>query len=368
MENKTQSFHSIQENTVLLYLDKMWKLLPVFFLICALIETGLFLFVNGNPLIQDDNNYLDKSWTILESYLPTVLSFLFYFPCYWLYKNKKSNFHNKKTYYQAILYLSATSYIFIHKGYPCLLAMYIIPIITSCAFSKTAVTRSVKYSTTGIILYAVVQTLITKSSYYIQISIVTELLVVFSTFITININNQFHHAFNKMVEAMEKSNDLTDKLHTDTLTGSLSREKLEIDMKLSENPENESDYAKINSIAFIDIDNFKKINDKFGHDKGDFVLSKFVQVMLSEDINIYRLGGDEFLISSSLTGQELYKRLVYKTSNFKYETKKSFGQSVTISCGIINAKNFSQEEINRADKFMYTIKHTSKNLIKVLEE
>ena len=246
--------------------------------------------------------------------------------------------------------------------------MYIIPIITSCAFSKTAVTRSVKYSTTGIILYAVVQTLITKSSYYIQISIVTELLVVFSTFITININNQFHHAFNKMVEAMEKSNDLTDKLHTDTLTGSLSREKLEIDMKLSENPENESDYAKINSIAFIDIDNFKKINDKFGHDKGDFVLSKFVQVMLSEDINIYRLGGDEFLISSSLTGQELYERLVYKTSNFKYETKKCFGQSVTISCGIINAKNFSQEEINRADKFMYSIKHTGKNLIKVLEE
>ena len=118
----------------------------------------------------------------------------------------------------------------------------------------------------------------------------------------------------------------------------------------------------------MDIDNFKKINDKFGHDKGDFVLSKFVQVMLSEDINIYRLGGDEFLISSSLTGQDLYKRLVYKTSNFKYETKKSFGQSVTISCGIINAKNFSQEEINRADKFMYTIKHTSKNLIKVLEE
>ena len=90
--------------------------------------------------------------------------------------------------------------------------------------------------------------------------------------------------------------------------------------------------------------------------------------MLSEDINIYRLGGDEFLISSSLTGQELYERLVYKTSNFKYETKKYFGQSVTISCGIINAKNFSQEEINRADKFMYSIKHTGKNLIKVLEE
>ena len=105
---------------------------------------------------------------------------------YRLYKNKKSNFHNKKTYYQAILYLSGTAYIFIHHGYPCLLALYIIPIVTSCAFSKTAVTRSLKYSTIGVVLYAVVQTLIHKSTYYIQNSVVTELLVVFSTFITLN--------------------------------------------------------------------------------------------------------------------------------------------------------------------------------------
>ena len=61
MENKNQSFHSIQEHSVLIYLDKMWKLLPIFFSICVLIETALFIFVNGNPLIQDDNNFLDKT-------------------------------------------------------------------------------------------------------------------------------------------------------------------------------------------------------------------------------------------------------------------------------------------------------------------
>lgn len=368
MESKQQSFHSIQENTVLMYLDKMWKILPIVFLVVFLIEAFLFIFVSGNPSIESDNNYINKEWGIVQSFLPTVLAFSFYFPCYYLYKNKKSNFHMKKTYYQAILYLVASSYIFIHNGYSCLLAMYLIPIVTSCAFSKTAVMRSFKYSTFFIILYAIVQSFIQKTSYYIPVSIVTELLVIFSTIITININNQYHEAFEKMIAAMKKSDELTNKLHADTLTGCFSREKLDIDMKFSENSENEIDCVKINSIAFIDIDNFKKINDKFGHDKGDWVLSKFVQVMLSEDMNIYRLGGDEFLISSTLTAQNLYERLVYKTSNFKYETKKYFGQSVTISCGIINAKNFSQEEINRADQFMYSIKHTGKNLIKVLEE
>lgn len=359
MPQNVNSLHSIQENTVLRYLDKMWKILPFVFLACALVEAVLFIFVNGNPLIKSDRNYLIKQWSIIQSFLPTVLSFVFYFPCYWLYKNKKSNFHMKKTYYQAILYLSATAYIFIHVGYPCLLAMYLIPIVTSCAFSKTAVTRSLKYSTFFIILYAVFQTLTEKSSYYIPISVVTEMLVIFATLITLNINDQFHENFEKMIEAMNRSQELTDKLNTDTLTGCFTREKLEKDLESSD--------EDVKTIAFVDIDNFKSINDKFGHDKGDFVLVKFVQIMMSESVKIYRLGGDEFLITSSLPTEKLYKKLVYKTENFKYETKKTLGHSVTISCGIISVKEFSQTEINRADQMMYKIKRTSKNLVKVLD-
>lgn len=360
MESKQQSFHSIQENTVLRYLDKMWKILPIVFLAVFLVEVFLFIFVSGNPAIKNDENYINKEWGLVQSFLPTVLAFIFYFPCYYLYKNKKSNFHMKKTYYQAILYLAASSYIFIHNGYSCLLAMYLIPIVTSCAFSKTAVTRSLKYSTFFIILYAIVQTLIKKTTYYIPVSIVTEMLVIFATLITININNQYHEAFEKMIAEMKKSNELTNKLHTDTLTCAFTREKLEEDLVTSDD--------NIKSIAFIDIDNFKMINDKFGHDKGDFVLVKIVQIMMDESVKLYRLGGDEFLIASSLSAKKLYKNLVYKTQNFKYETKKTLGQSVTISCGIINVKEFSQAEINRADQMMYKIKHSSKNLVKVLDE
>ncbi len=366
MKSENQSFHSIQENTVLRYLDRMWKILPIVFFVVFLVEAFLFVFVSGNPSIEADKNYINKKWGIVQSFLPTVLAFIFYFPCYYLYKNKKSNFHMKKTYYQAILYLAASGYIFIHNGYSCLLAMYLIPIVTSCAFSKTAVIRSFKYSTLGIIVYAVVQSFIKNTSYYIPVSIVTELLVIFATLITININNQYHEAFEKMIDAMKKSSELTDKLHTDTLTGCFTREKLELDM--TPNEESENDFSKIKSIAFIDIDNFKMINDKFGHDKGDFVLVKFVQIMMSESVKIYRLGGDEFLITSSLATEKLYKKLVYKTENFKYETKKTLGHSVTISCGIISVKEFSQTEINRADQMMYKIKRTSKNLVKVLDE
>ena len=49
-----------------------------------------------------------------------------------------------------------------------------------------------------------------------------------------------------------------------------------------------------------------------------------------DDIDIYRLGGDEFIITSYKTPKELYNTLVYKTQNFKYETRKKLGYSVTV--------------------------------------
>lgn len=361
MSKAIQTYHSIQEKITLRSLDKMWKILPMVFVVVFLVEIVLFIFVNWEYISKDGTSFIINNYCkLIYSLLPTIISFIFYFPCYLFYKNQKTNFHIKKSFYQAILYLAATSYVFIHPNYPILLAMYIIPIVTSCAFSKTAVIRSFRFSTLGIILYVFVQSLIQNSTFYIQFAIVTEMLVVFSTLIVLNINGQFNEAFEKMLSAVEKSNELRDKLHTDTLTGAFTREKLELDMKELNN--------KIKSIAFVDMDNFKIINDSFGHGIGDEVLQKFVHITNDENIFIYRLGGDEFLIASLLVADELHKTLVYKMQNFKYETKKCFGKTVTISCGIIHTNSFTQDEINRADKMMYSIKNSGKNLVKILDE
>jgi len=364
MEHGNHNFSSIQEKTILRYIDRMWQILPLVFISCAVVETGLFFFINGNQNTAGNISFFNKKWTIIKAYLPTIFSFIFYFPCLLLYKRKHSNFHLKKTYYQAILYLAASSYIFIHSEYTILLAMYTIPILTSCAFSKTAVKRSFFYSTLFIIIYAIFQTVTTHSIYYIPTSLIIELIVIFSSLIAVNINKQYHEAFEKMSQAMKYSAELTNKLHTDTLTNAFTREKLEEDIQSVKDRKNK---FQTNSIAFIDIDNFKEINDKYGHDKGDWVLETFVWVVSEEEIKIYRFGGDEFILSSSISAEELYERLIYKNENFKYETKKHLGQTVTISCGIIHATDFTQEEIKRADNLMYDIKRTGKNLIKVLD-
>ena len=354
------NLYSIQEKTILKYIDRMWILLLYIFVFLFFLEIVLFFLVSKNPSLDESTTFFSNNYFIIESFLPTVISFISYYVFHSLYESKNSNFHLKKTYYQAILYCSGSGYIFVHNNYPILLAIYVIPIITSCAFSKTAVIRSIKYSSFCILVYAIFQCIREHSSYYIFISVIMEVVVIYSTFIVININRQFHETYDLLTQEMKNSSELKNKLHYDSLTGAYSREKFDNDLEIQPP-------KQIKSLAFIDIDNFKRINDEFGHDIGDWVLSIFVKGTNADDIDIYRLGGDEFIITSYKTPKELYNTLVYKTQNFKYETRKKLGYSVTISCGIVHTDCFNLETIKKADMLMYSIKKADKNLIKILD-
>ena len=93
-------------------------------------------------------------------------------------------------------------------------------------------------------------------------------------------------------------NQLVDRLNRyikyDYLTGVLNRFGLEREVKrlLSENKD------LWNVFIFIDIDNFKEINDTFGHDVGDLLLKKFAKklTLVANGKTIGRLGGDEFIV------------------------------------------------------------------------
>jgi len=125
------------------------------------------------------------------------------------------------------------------------------------------------------------------------------------------------------------------------------------------------------TLAYIDIDNFKSINDKFGHEGGDFVLKYFADILLEESRKgidfIFRLGGEEFCIISINTplnyAIEYLERIMEITSSKFSKTK--FG-SITLSIGIVEfSKDFNScdEILNLADKKMYKAKKEGKNSI-----
>ena len=119
----------------------------------------------------------------------------------------------------------------------------------------------------------------------------------------------------------------------------------------------------------FDIDNFKKINDKFGHPTGDYVLQTLTKV-ISENIRdydkFYRIGGEEFAIISSqdsCDNEEKFAEKIRKIiENFQF---KKVGK-VTISIGFSEYKQGESclEWYQRVDEALYEAKKYGKNQIK----
>ena len=152
---------------------------------------------------------------------------------------------------------------------------------------------------------------------------------------------------------------------TDVLTGLANRrfflERVDTERVRS------SRYKETFTIAYIDVDNFKHINDTQGHEVGDEVLIHVSQSILDNvrksDLAA-RLGGDEFAIifpmlsfdQSKITLQKMHKYLSYSVAEKNWPISFSIG-AVTFT----QPMNTSREMIKIVDDLMYKVKKSGKN-------
>ncbi len=125
------------------------------------------------------------------------------------------------------------------------------------------------------------------------------------------------------------------------------------------------------SIVFLDLDNFKKINDIYGHIMGDTMLSKVSGVIsnhMDNDLNwAARYGGDEFILCLNNTGTEeayaVAEEIRKEIASISIEHKNGI-VSTTVSIGIYTNQGeliTPEEAIIMADHNMYEAKHNGKN-------
>lgn len=116
-------------------------------------------------------------------------------------------------------------------------------------------------------------------------------------------------------------------------------------------------------VIFMDLDNFKEINDHYGHGIGNVCLTSFAKILKdlqTEKNHFYRLGGDEFiglLVGSSDEIKQLADNIMQATRNLRIENTDI---KITLSMGIMKATK-SHDLARKADSLMYKVKASGKN-------
>ncbi|GAB6188930.1 PleD family two-component system response regulator [Marinitoga arctica] len=186
--------------------------------------------------------------------------------------------------------------------------------------------------------------------------------------------NVLNKAISILFKALNNFIDYRDASERDGLTGLYNKKTIEEKLKDLITTFKRKNFEI--SIAMIDIDDFKSINDTYGHIVGDSVLKIFSNILteeLRENDFIGRYGGEEFLAIMPATNCEEAKialqRALDKINNYNWSSIGIKGK-ITFSAGICcDFKNKSVTDfINDADNFLYIAKNKGKNIIITGEE
>lgn len=167
-----------------------------------------------------------------------------------------------------------------------------------------------------------------------------------------------------LIDSRQKESELA---RTDSLTGAMNlrafKEQLETEIYRA------SRYCYPLTIAYIDIDNFKSINDTLGHNEGNRVLCAVVTAIdkhsRKSDL-VARLGGDEFAILLPVTDREDSHTIINTIQGHMMDEVRKNRWDVTFSIGVLTCMEIppdADKMIESADTLMYMVKQQGKNSI-----
>ncbi|MBE9609450.1 GGDEF domain-containing protein [Chitinilyticum piscinae] len=182
---------------------------------------------------------------------------------------------------------------------------------------------------------------------------------------------QADEAHNRVVELEQQLSELSHRVREDQLTGALNRRGMEemMDTEMARASRN----GKPLSLALLDIDNFKKLNDSKGHGAGDDALKHLVGVIKSiirPMDSVARYGGEEFVLvmpetdtANAVIAMQRVQRELTKRF-FLHNNEKLL---ITFSAGVteIETGDTPQAVLERADHAMYLAKRGGKNRVEV---
>lgn len=236
-------------------------------------------------------------------------------------------------------------------------------IVVTLYLSNLRLMGGMALAAAGIILYAAISAVLFKA---LNICVVT-----FYPILAIALSYALTSLYAQILQTVERSR-LLKQATRDGLTGLYNIRHFNL---LFEAEFRNVSIYKIRRLALImaDIDNFKHMNDKYGHRSGDAVLKEFAKIIQSKcrqtDV-VARYGGEEFIIMLSGAGvkeaMDIAEKIREAVRNKKFRFK-SASVGTTISVGLVefSDERHKEELIEKADKALYKAKGSGKNKVVV---
>jgi len=349
------------------------KIIRVFYIIVALIfivEVVVFIALRGHGLL--DEGVTDFQYIIKYVILPTGINLLLVTVCHRINTlGIKAQIKN----YTVLITISLMAAIvaFVHYIVGAILTIFVIPIFLTILFGKKRMTGIISIINCILLIFSSVHSAMYNDSIFFFLNVAVALTLLISSYLISTVLIAYNKANSDYVYASYKTQlSLNELARNDSLTGLYNQKTFRSLLKGT------MDKAKIlkspMSLAIIDLDDFKEINDTFGHLEGDQVLLHFTNLIKQQcddgESYVSRYGGDEFAVIFPRASKELaYLKLEALRQRCKQvpQSKVRSGE-ISFSAGISHYMEGDMNEtllFHQADSALYQAKENGKGQIVV---
>lgn len=284
------------------------KIIKVFYIIVALIfvvESAVFFIFHKHGLLDEGTSvflYIAK-YIILV----TVINLALVFICQ---KINALNILAQLKNYVVLTMVSAMAAIiaFIHYDVGAILAVFIIPVFLTVLFGKKKMTGVITVLNSILLVLSAIHSAVASNTVFSYLNVAVAFTLMVSAFLISYVLIEYNKANSDYVYASYRTQlSLNEQAKNDSLTGLYNQKTFQ--SLLKDSIEKAKNLKSPMSLAIIDIDDFKEINDTFGHLEGDQVLIHFTNLLKKQfedgEAYISRYGGDEFAIIFPKASKEL---------------------------------------------------------------
>lgn len=346
--------------------EQLMKLNLVIILALVVLEFGLYFAIRqaGKMYVS----FMVYMWKyLLFPFLINIGVWLF---CSYLLKKKQNPGRMRNFITLTCSFIICLCIAFIHNDFVVVICFFSLVILISGIFGDIKLTQIITLmSLAGMsasACYAVMHEMSGNNDYLFEV-IVTAAFLIFTYLFTRIIIDYNNEQLNRLSQTHHRLESLEHKILLDPLTGLYNHTAF---YTILENQLEECrKKGKTITLAVIDIDNFKKVNDRFGHENGNLVLirlSSLLQVYCGPAGYACRYGGEEFtVIFPGIKKEEAHKLMEKARIEFSHSSYPFLNnESVTFSCGIFECRDLAehpQEIFQKADDMMYQAKDLGKN-------